>query len=111
MHACPNNYEGPLTQCFARSGRHAGAEAHRDVAGTVNAVEAVDVVHDTVAVIVDAIAGDLAHVDPQVGRKVRMRHVEAGVDDADGDVSCIALPRPRPRKRAVVARACVQPLL
>ena len=49
----------------------------------VDEVPAVHVVDVTVAVVVDAVAGDLAGVDPQVGGQVGERRIDARVDDGD----------------------------
>ncbi len=46
-------------------------------------VEAVDVVDHAVVVVVDAVAGDLGGVDPEVGREVGMRKMDTAVDDRD----------------------------
>ncbi len=47
----------------------------------------VDVVDVAVAVVVDAVAGDLALVDPQDGRQVGVLDVDAGVQDRDDDLA------------------------
>ena len=49
----------------------------------VEKVPAADVVDVAVAVVVDAVAGDLARVDEDVGREVGVRVVDAAVDDRD----------------------------
>src|SRR5262249_24139846 len=50
-------------------------------------VPAVDVVDEAVAVVVDAVAGDLARVGPDVGGEVGVVVVDAGVDDRDDDAA------------------------
>ena len=64
------------------------------VAVAVDEVGPVDVVDDAVAVVVDAVAGHLARIGPQVGREVAMGEVDAGVDHGHGDVAARDL-RPR----------------
>ncbi len=49
-------------------------------------VVAVDVVHVTVAVVVDAVAGDLPRVGPYVGGEVGMGVIHAGVDHSHDDI-------------------------
>jgi hypothetical protein len=64
------------------------------IAVAVDEVGPVDVVDDAVGVVVDAVAGHLAGVGPQVRREVAMREVDAGVDHRHGDVAAGDL-RPR----------------
>ena len=66
---------------------------HRIVVVVVE-VPAVHVVQEAVLVIVDAVAGDLARVGPDVGRQVGMRVVDAAVDDADDDRTIAGGDRP-----------------
>jgi len=51
------------------------------IAGRVPGVDAVDVIDVAVAVIVDAVARDLARIPPHVGGQVGMGGVDARVDD------------------------------
>ena len=55
------------------------------VAVAIDPVVAVDVVHETVGVVVEPVGRDLAGVDPEVGGQVHMGRVDAGVDDGDDD--------------------------
>ena len=67
----------------ADGARHVGAVAravHRVVV-LVHEVPAVDVVDEAVAVVVDAVAGDLAGVPPHVGVEVGVAVVDARIDD------------------------------
>ena len=48
--------------------------------------DAVDVVNVTVAVVINAVVGGFAGVDPHVGGEVRVFVVNAGVNDGDDDV-------------------------
>ena len=57
---------------------------HRIVVVVVE-VPAVHVVHEAVAVVVDAVSRDLARVGPDVRRQVGMRVIDAAVDDPDQD--------------------------
>ncbi len=50
---------------------------------TVGEVPALDVVDEAVAVVVDAVSGDLARIRPDVGREIGVRVVDPGVDDRD----------------------------
>ena len=68
---------------------------HRVRVGVVGReVPAVQVVDEAVAVVVDAVAGNLPGVGPDVGRQVGMAQVDAGVDDADDDVGVAGLEVP-----------------
>jgi hypothetical protein len=78
------------------------------VAVVVGEVVAVHVVHVAVAVVVEAVARDLAGVGPDVGREVGMGVVDAGVDDRD-DHRRIA-GREVPGLRRVDARVGCPPL-
>src|SRR5262249_9769888 len=70
-----------------------GADGTRDVGAValvvhrvgvvVDEVVAVDVIHVAVVVVVDAVAGDLARVGPDVGGQVGVGVVHAGVEDGD----------------------------
>ena len=55
------------------------------VAVLVARVVAVDVVDEAVLVVVEAVAGDLAPVHPQVRLEVEVVEIDAGVEDDDGD--------------------------
>ena len=57
---------------------------HR-VAVVVRKVVSVNVVHEAVAVVIDAVAGNLARIGPDVGGQVGMAVVDAGVDHAHND--------------------------
>ena len=46
-------------------------------------VEPVNVVHDPVVVVVFAVSGDLSGVGPEIGLKIRMVEVDAGVEHRD----------------------------
>ena len=50
-------------------------------------VPARHVVDEPVAIVVDAIPGDFPAVDPDVGRKVRVRGIDTAVYDGDGDAA------------------------
>ena len=66
-------------------------------------VPAVDVVHVTVPVVVDAVARHLVRVRPQVGDEIPVRHVDPGVDDRDRDRRATGeAPRARRAHDAVV---------
>jgi len=60
----------------------------------VGVVVAVAVVDEAVAVVVDAVAADLARVEPDVVLEVRVRQVEARVEDLDDDVRVARLDVP-----------------
>jgi hypothetical protein len=57
------------------------------IAVVVEEVVAVDVVDEAVVVVINAVAGDLAGVDPDVGGEVGMGVIDAGVDDGHDDVA------------------------
>ena len=56
-----------------------------DVGVEVEHVRAVDVVDEAVAVVVAAVAGDLAGVRPDVRGEVRVVELDAGVEDGHED--------------------------
>ena len=64
-------------------------------------VDAVDVVDVAVAVVVDAVARDLAEVGPDVRRQVGVIELDPAVDDRDRDARAL---RERPGVRAGRAR-------
>ncbi len=76
---------------------------HRVVV-VVAEVPAADVVDEAVAVVVDAVAGDLAGVDPDVVGQVRVGVVDPGVDYRHDDVSASREEIPRVDSGDVCAR-------
>ena len=56
------------------------------IAVTVDEVVPVDIVDVPVAVIVDPVAGDLSGIDPHIGSEVRMRIVDARINNGDHHV-------------------------
>mmetsp|Transcript_52056 Transcript_52056/g.110684 ORF Transcript_52056/g.110684 Transcript_52056/m.110684 type:complete len:210 (-) Transcript_52056:304-933(-) len=56
-----------------------GTSSHCDI-------PAVDIVHISVVVVIDAVSWNLAGVHPHVLRKVGMRDLDAGVDDSHDDL-------------------------
>src|SRR5688572_27490071 len=86
------------------AGRVRAVAAHVvDVGVVVVEVPAVDVVGKAVAVVVQAVAGDLAGVNPDVGREVRVAHLRAGVDHGDDEVGVAGADVPRLRAADVRA--------
>ena len=75
----------PSGDC-ARHVRAVGIAIHR-VAVAVGEVVAVDVVDVAVAIVVDSVAGDFTRVGPDVLHQVRMRVVDAGIDNADDNIA------------------------
>ena len=64
-----------------------GAMVHRIDLGIVrHEIESVHVVHESVAVIIPAVAGNLALVDPDIRLKIRMHAVHSAVDDSHDDI-------------------------
>src|SRR5262249_6882742 len=57
------------------------------IAVVIHRVDPVDVIHVSVAVIVDTVARDLAGIAPHVGREVRVRVVCSGIDVHDHDAA------------------------
>src|SRR5690606_3039345 len=51
----------------------------------IQEVPAMDVVHEAVTVVVDAVARDFAGVLPDIGLQVRVPVVDTGIDAGDGD--------------------------
>ena len=56
-----------------------------DVVRAVDEIPAMHVIYVAVAVLVNAIAGDLPGIDPQVSLKVGMRQVNAAVNYGNDD--------------------------
>ena len=76
---------------------------HR-IAVVTHEIVTVDVVHIPVAVVIQAVAGDLAGIDPDVGLEVGMEVVNARVDDGHPDGSGVGYHGPRLRGADVVVR-------
>ena len=66
---------------------------HR-IAIKIREVVAVEVVHEAVVVIVDAVARDFAGVDPDVVGQVGMGVIHAGVDDGDDHIAAAGVEIP-----------------
>ena len=71
----------------------------------------VDIVDESVAIVVDAVSGDLLGVDPQIGGEVGVGEVSAGVDDGHNDaggawsgLERVKLARLRGRERECVVQ-------
>ena len=77
----------------ARAVRAVTIAVHR-IAVAVGEVVAVDIVHIAVGIVVNAVAGDLARVGPDVVHQIGVRVVDPGVDYADEDVGAgLDIPR------------------
>ena len=57
-----------------------------DVAGVGEGIQAVDIVNDSIAVIINAVSGDLPRVGPKVGNQVLVGGEESRVDHRDDDI-------------------------
>mmetsp|Transcript_77635 Transcript_77635/g.169999 ORF Transcript_77635/g.169999 Transcript_77635/m.169999 type:complete len:365 (+) Transcript_77635:2482-3576(+) len=96
----------------AGNGSRAVSSVHLVVHGIavlVHEVGAVDVINPAVVVVVDAVSGNFAGVDPHLLAEILVGVVDASVDDGDGD-SCADLTVPDPprlRSIDVVARPVV----
>ena len=86
----PVNAHDALAVIAARGdrARHMGAVgvAVVRIAVPVGEVVAVDIVDVAVAVVIQAVAGNLARIDPHVIDQVRMGVIDSGVDDAHHDI-------------------------
>ena len=71
---------------------------HR-IAVVVDEVVAMHIVHETVLVVVEAVAGNLPGIGPDIGRQIGMRVVDARVNHANDDGA--APGRDSPRLRSV----------
>src|SRR2546423_15378625 len=80
----------------------AGADEH--VGLVVAEVPAMHVINITVAIVVNAIAGDLARVGPDVGGEVFVGDVDAGIDDGNNHVIAAGGDVPGARRTDVCGR-------
>src|SRR5207302_1527397 len=55
------------------------------IAAVGNGVDAVNIIHETVAIIINPIAGDFARIDPHIAGEVFVRITHAGVNDRHDD--------------------------
>ncbi len=60
-------------------------------------VPAVDVIHEAIAVVVEAVAGDFRRMRPDIGGDVRMRRIEAGIHHRDDGARPLGRVPRRPR--------------
>ena len=49
-------------------------------------IDAMHVIHNPVAIIIDPIAWDLARISPQIGYQIRMRDQHTGVDNGNNEI-------------------------
>ena len=64
------------------------------IAGVVNGIEAVNVINDSVPIVVDAVAGNFGSVGPDVGREIFVSVTNASVDDGDDDPGGVIMSLP-----------------
>src|SRR4051794_27080552 len=74
------------------------------VAVVLSEVVSVDVVDEAVAVVIDAVAGDLPRVGPQIAGEVGMGEQYPGVNHADADAAATGRPIPREGRLYVSSR-------